>query len=221
MKATRKIINALNAIEFGGKTPWLVVEEDVIVFAGASRVSAREAKTEKGKVCKLEDLGITSKDIHVSDDPVVPFKGPARIEMKVFEALSDIEGAGCFGVLNGDEIVTVYSTREEAPDADLVFIDGSTEMEVYSDSPLTPEEAEEPKKARTPRKPALDGPRKSTIEKPTKRVWAIADAMFQKNPEVTRKEIVETCIKEGIARNTASTQHYHWRQVNKHIGPSN
>lgn len=53
-------------------------------------------------------------------------------------------------------------------------------------------------------------PSKSTVEKPTKAVWAIADEMKKANPKATRKEIVEECVRRGIAFYTARTQYQRW-----------
>ncbi len=49
-------------------------------------------------------------------------------------------------------------------------------------------------------------PRISTAEKPTKKVWAIADSM----PGAKRKEVIEECVRQGIAYGTARTQYQHW-----------
>lgn len=49
-------------------------------------------------------------------------------------------------------------------------------------------------------------PRLSTAEKPTKKVWSIADSM----PGAKRKEVIEECVRQGIAYGTARTQYQHW-----------
>jgi hypothetical protein len=41
---------------------------------------------------------------------------------------------------------------------------------------------------------------------PTKAVWAIADEMKAANPAVTRKQVVDECVRRGIALYTARTQ---------------
>ena len=46
-------------------------------------------------------------------------------------------------------------------------------------------------------KPLVERVRESTIEKPTKAVWTIADEMKAANPAVTRKEIVDECVRRG------------------------
>lgn len=55
----------------------------------------------------------------------------------------------------------------------------------------------------------------STVLKPTKLVWAIADAMYEEarlndEPMPTRKEVQDECVKRGIASGTARTQFQHW-----------
>lgn len=46
----------------------------------------------------------------------------------------------------------------------------------------------------------------STCERPTKKVWHIADAM----PMATRKEVMAECVAQGIAYGTARTQYQAW-----------
>jgi hypothetical protein len=52
---------------------------------------------------------------------------------------------------------------------------------------------------------------KSTVEAPTKRVWAIADAM----PGAKRSVVVAACVAEGIATGTARTQYQKWSRAQK------
>lgn len=54
--------------------------------------------------------------------------------------------------------------------------------------------------------PAGPRPRLSTCEKPTKRVWHIADSM----PKASRKEVIEECVRQGIAYGTSRTQYQAW-----------
>lgn len=57
--------------------------------------------------------------------------------------------------------------------------------------------------------------RKSSIEKPTKTVWRIADEMKKANKDVRRKEVIDECVKRGIAYYTARTQYQQWLTANK------
>lgn len=60
--------------------------------------------------------------------------------------------------------------------------------------------------------------RKSSIEKPTKRVWWIADELHAiaaeaGKPAPTRKEVQDHCVKLGIASGTARTQYQAWKKA--------
>lgn len=58
-------------------------------------------------------------------------------------------------------------------------------------------------------------PRISTIDKPTKKVWSIADDMVAAAkaaglPVPSRKEVQAQCVRQGIAYGTARTQYQAW-----------
>jgi hypothetical protein len=55
--------------------------------------------------------------------------------------------------------------------------------------------------------------RSSSVIKPTKQVWHIADEMVG----ATRKEVIAECIKRGIAFFTARTQYQLWLQCQKEM----
>lgn len=57
----------------------------------------------------------------------------------------------------------------------------------------------------------------STIERPCKLVWHIADDMKAANPEVKRKEVLAECVKRGVAFYTARTQYQQWLGVQKEM----
>jgi hypothetical protein len=52
--------------------------------------------------------------------------------------------------------------------------------------------------------------RKSSIGSPVRAVWAIATLMWEKNPHVTRKEVVSAAVGYGVALYTARTQYQAW-----------
>lgn len=60
------------------------------------------------------------------------------------------------------------------------------------------------------------GWRLSTCEKPTKKVWAIADSM----PGASRKEVIAACIAAGIGEGTSRTQYQAWYSAMKASGLS-
>lgn len=57
--------------------------------------------------------------------------------------------------------------------------------------------------------------RKSLVERPTAMVWFIAEEMKQENPNVRRKDVIDECIKRGIAYYTARTQYQRWLETVK------
>lgn len=59
--------------------------------------------------------------------------------------------------------------------------------------------------------------RKSSIERPTKKVWDIAEAMFAANPDTRRKDVIAECVRQGIAFYTARTQYQVWSQLQKEL----
>lgn len=61
--------------------------------------------------------------------------------------------------------------------------------------------------------------RLSSIEKPTKKVWDIADSMIADAaakglPRPTRAEIQDECVRRGIATGTSRTQYQAWKKAN-------
>lgn len=68
--------------------------------------------------------------------------------------------------------------------------------------------AEEATKATPKRK--IEITNHSTIERPTKTVWHIADEMSAANPQVRRKDVIAECVRRGIAFYTARTQYQQW-----------
>lgn len=49
-------------------------------------------------------------------------------------------------------------------------------------------------------------PRLSSVIRPTRLVWVIADSM----PKASRKEVMEECVRQGVAYGTARTQYQAW-----------
>ena len=76
--------------------------------------------------------------------------------------------------------------------------------------------ADAPKATKAPKK-TVAHVNSSTIERPTKAVWHIADEMKAKNPNVRRKDVIAECIARGIANFTARTQYQQWFQVQKEM----
>lgn len=75
----------------------------------------------------------------------------------------------------------------------------------YADKPIT--EA----KAPTARP---DSWKLSTTEKPTKKVWNVADSM----PGASRKDVIAACVELGIAPGTSRTQYQAWFKAMRDSG---
>jgi hypothetical protein len=59
----------------------------------------------------------------------------------------------------------------------------------------------------------------SSVAKPTKFVWHVADEMIARAtaaglPAPTRKEVQDECIRRGVASGTARTQYQAWKKAN-------
>ena len=78
-------------------------------------------------------------------------------------------------------------------------------------APTTPEQIPSPSAS----KPEVVRSSKSTVEKPTKLVWAIAGEIKTANPQATRKEIVDECLRRGVAFYTARTQYQRWAKTKR------
>ena len=68
-------------------------------------------------------------------------------------------------------------------------------------------------KAEAPKAEATKREAKSTVERPTKLVWHIADEM----KGAKRSEVVAACVAKGIAYYTARTQYQQWLTVQKEM----
>lgn len=56
---------------------------------------------------------------------------------------------------------------------------------------------------------------RSTVVHPVKLVHCIASEMYEKNPELQRKDVIAACEAAGIATHTARTQYQIWHQAMK------
>lgn len=54
---------------------------------------------------------------------------------------------------------------------------------------------------------------RSSVIRPVKLVHIIASEMYEKNPDVQRKEVIAACESMGIATHTARTQYQIWHQA--------
>ncbi len=84
------------------------------------------------------------------------------------------------------------------------------------DGEFGPEVVIEPEAPKVPAKTIVKL-HKSEIDKPCKRVWAIAEAMLVSRPKAKRAEVLAACTAEGIAYYTARTQYQQWLGIRKEM----
>jgi hypothetical protein len=101
----------------------------------------------------------------------------------------------------GEALEAMEQERDEAQNPDA--------SEVQPDAP-----ADEPQPEEAPA-PVAKVRNASTVESPTRRVWAIADELHAANPDVRRKDIMAACEAAGIAFFTARTQIQKWMKAKK------
>lgn len=59
----------------------------------------------------------------------------------------------------------------------------------------------------------------ASAESITHKVWAICDILRKANPKITRKGILEECVRQGIQASTAATQYQRWRKARQADAP--
>jgi hypothetical protein len=119
-------------------------------------------------------------------------------------------------IVNADRIVGMYRNRDEARASKKAgLITGSIvktadlELEVVMPVAAKTQPAKDDGFARQNKKVEIT--HVSTIERPCKRVWDIAESM----PGAKRKDILAACVAEGIAYYTARTQYQMLLSVRK------
>jgi hypothetical protein len=123
----------------------------------------------------------------------------------------EIDGKFGYRVKTEEELVEELRMAEEVEEPVEEFIEAEMEQQAdeQADERLNEEAAqaiEAPAKGKA--KPEVK--RKSDIPRPSKTVWHIADEMVAANPNVRRKEVIEECVRRGIAYYTARTQYQQW-----------
>jgi hypothetical protein len=56
---------------------------------------------------------------------------------------------------------------------------------------------------------------RSRVEKPVRLVWSVAEEMVGVNPNVSSRDVVDECVRRGVARNTAKTQYSLWKTLRR------
>lgn len=133
------------------------------------------------------------------------------------------QGAAEFGILTFDEATRKYRWIKSVAKALEAFEEAATELLAELDAGELPtnltlaealkesgETLEDLKEADTKANASMGlpsaKPRLSSVIRPTKMVWDIADSM----PKASRKEVMEACVAAGIAYGTSRTQYQAW-----------
>lgn len=142
--------------------------------------------------------------------------------LEQFEII-EVEGGFAFQAIAQEEAIDEATFEEiqesgdleDRLDAALAVADASPV--VFEETPSAVQAAADAtleKKALTRKIEVTD---ESTVERPCKLVWHIADDMKAANPEVKRKEVLAECVKRGVAFYTARTQYQQWLGVQKEM----
>lgn len=126
--------------------------------------------------------------------PVTPDPAPALPVLPAFlaqapQAPAEVPEFKADEEVNSDNNIAFMESQESSPDFAALNAAADAQANAAAVNDVTPLR-----------------PRISTTEKPTKKVWVIADSM----PGAKRKEVIEACVAQGIAYGTARTQYQHW-----------
>lgn len=191
IQITAKFAAALEAIRTAGKTPWVIINEEQAVGVYAGRTQARDAKAADKLIGKI-----------VKDDEVV-FEVMDQSKFYVFASQEHCPKCGTAEVFagRGDHGVIV--------DEDTYF--GCHSCDWESDHRTTDRRAA----------PVATGTKvvthESTVERPCKLVFVVAEEMYAANPNVRRTEVIAECVSRGVAYYTARTQFQQWASVRKEM----
>jgi len=135
-------------------------------------------------------------------------------EVKRAEGLEDSVKGGLLCLLDErmDALNSyVPANKPEVSDDEVLSTEEWNAMVAQADAKATQQQA-------TSGKPGKEIVRVSSVEKPTKMVWHIADEMVAAaqaagKPAPSRKEVQDECVRRGIATGTARTQYQAWKKA--------
>lgn len=160
----------------------------------------------------IREAGKTPWVIINEDYAVGAYAG--RTQAREAKAAENLEGK----ILKADEVefevvdlaAAAQALHDEATTAPVTFEETPSAIQTAADNALKDKQAK-------PAAKKVEVTHESTIERPCKRVWVIADDMLAANPNVKRKEVLEACVKQGIAYYTARTQYQQWLGIRKEM----
>lgn len=124
-------------------------------------------------------------------------------------------GGTCRTQAEYDELVTFHAVEAPAEMDQTTFeeVQESGDLEDRLDAALEVADQEEKKEPAA----KADVVHESTVERPCKLVWHIADEMTAANPAVRRKDVLTACVARGVAFYTARTQYQQWLGIQKEM----
>lgn len=224
------ITQELSAAIAGGNH-WLVYNETEIVAAVPSRNKARELKG-NNKIKQWDGTeGFNLLNGHVTEVNPIEALQAAGLNPIVIDENTDFSKLPGPNDSRWADAKAVNPTRDEAFDnphhghveeEDVItdpFKGTAPEMSEFAKDKeaMSTEGAVDPQPSVTAINPAKEAKparvisHKSTVEKPTRLVHAIADMLYAADPAVTRKEIIDACTEQGIAHYTILTQYQAWK----------
>lgn len=194
------ITSAFAAAAADLKNPWVINNGVDLKGPFAGREAARAAKAEQelgGKIEKFE-LGNFEVEAAIPTTTMAAFGS---------HGLTHCPGCGAHlsnGVGHHMQEVNGKTIKHKAKEYVCLACDTEFGPDIQVAAPKAP-------------KKTVAHVNSSTIERPTKAVWHIADEMKAANPNVRRKDVIAECIAQGIANFTARTQYQQWFQVQKEM----
>ncbi len=139
--------------------------------------------------------------LDINDEARGPYN--SRTEARADKAIDAIQGK----IMKADEVTfEVVELVKEEP----VTLGSPLTNPVEMSNQPAPEVAKKPKVK-------VEITSESTVERPCKLVYQIADEMLESRPGAKRKEVLAECVSRGIAYYTARTQYQQWLQVRKEM----
>ena len=124
-------------------------------------------------------------------------------------------GGTCRTQAEYDKLVALHATEAPAEVDQTTFeeVQESGDLEERLDVALAVADQEEKKEPSS----KADVVHESTVERPCKLVWHVADEMTAANPAVRRKDVLAACVARGVAFYTARTQYQQWLGIQKEM----
>ena len=194
------------------KNPWFIVNEDYVVGVYAGRSGARAAKTADklaGKIVPLNEITLKTAEAFEHVAPIDMIVESAAVEESKpfgYETHGLTHCPSCGAHLNNG-----VGVHNQDVNGKPVKHDQFEYSCLACDAEFGP--AIKGKKAPKVKAEVKPIENRSTVEKPCKLVWQLADDM----PGAHRKDVIAAAEAKGVAYYTARTQYQLWAQIQKEM----